>query len=119
MPSPMPQGPPPGAPQGPQSAPPPSPDQGSAGGGAISTLLMNVDKALDHLNLVIGQSKAVGLQEKQMIGQINEMYGQLMDMLGVSGGHDEDGAGAPPPGPGAQGQTVSPEAGGNPGARPA
>lgn len=121
MPAPMPpQGAPPQAPppaQGP-GGPPPQGSQGDAG--AVSALLINVDKALDHLTLVIGQSKATNPQEKQLIAQINNAYGKLMDMLGVQGGHDEDGAGAPPdgPGPGAQGQTVPPEAGGNKGAIP-
>ncbi len=98
---------------------PPPQAQGAGGGGAISTLLINVDKALDHLTLVIGQSKATNPEEKQLISQINEAYGKLMDMLGIQGGHDEDGAGAgaPPPG-GGQGQTVPPEAGGNKGAMP-
>lgn len=109
-----PQGAPPQAgPPSPGGAPPP---QGQQGGGAISTLLLNVDKALDHLNVVIGQSKVANPAEKQLIGQINEAYGKLMDMLGIQGGQDEDEA--PPEGPGSQGQTVPPEAGGNKGAVP-
>lgn len=110
----MPQaGPPPGPPG--QQGPPPQ--GGDGGGGAISTLLMNVDKAIDHLNLVIGQSKATNPQEKQLIQQIDQAWGKLMEMLGVQGsGDDEDEQG--PQGPGAQGQTTAPEAGGNPGAVP-
>lgn len=120
MPAPMPpQG---GPPQAPPPGPGGPPPQGQAGGaGAISTLLINVDKALDHLTLVIGQSKATNPQEKQLITQINEAYGKLMDMLGIQGGSDEDEQGhtaGPPPGPGAQGQTVPPEAAGNRGAVP-
>lgn len=115
MPAPMPpQGAP--GPQQPDSSPgAPPPDQGSDGGGAISTLLMNVGKALDHLNLVIGQSKATSPQEKQLIGQISAQYGQLTEALGMSG---DGGGDEPPPGQG-QGQTVPPEAAGNKGAIPA
>lgn len=118
MPAPMPPqgGPPQGPPPGP-GGPPPEAD-GADGAGSISTLLVNVDKALDHLTLVIGQSKATNPQEKQLISQISDAYGKLMDMLGVQGGDDQDEAGGPPPGPGAQGQTVPPEAGGNKGAVP-
>lgn len=114
----MPQGAPMAAPQpgGPGGAPPQA--QGPGGAGAISTLLVNVSKALDHLTEVIGQSKVANPQEKQLISQINQAYGKLMDMLGIQGEGDEDEGGAPP-GPGAQGQTVPPEAQGNSGAIPA
>lgn len=118
MPGPMP--PPQGGPPSPggPGGPPPQAGGGDAPG-AISTLLVNVDKALDHLVIVIGQSKVANPQEKQLIQQINQAYGKLMDMLGIQGGDDEDAAGGPPPGAGAQGQTVPPEAAGNRGAMPA
>lgn len=111
--------PPPGPPQG---GPPPSPDAppqdgDSSGGGAISKLLMNVDQAIDHLNQVIGQSKAASPEEKQLMATIDQLFGKLLDSLGVSGGGDEGQDQAS--GPGAQGQTVPPEAGGNKNAVPA
>lgn len=115
MPGPMPpQGPP--SPQGapPQGAPPSDPSQ-SDGAGSISTLLQNVDKAIDHLNMVIGQSKAASPQDKQLISSVDDLYGKLMQSLGAGGQDDSQ---APAPGPGAQGQTVPPEAGGNKGAIP-
>ena len=112
MPGPLPPG---------QGAPPPQPGgpggdpQPAQGGGAISQLLMNVDKAIDHLQMVIGQSKATNPQEKQMISQIDQMFGQLMDSLSGKQGADQDDEG--PSGDG-QGQTVPPEAAGNKGAIP-
>lgn len=115
MPAPMP---PQGAP-GPQDsnsspgAPPQA--QGQDSGGAISTLLTSVSGALNHLNDVIGQSKATNPEEKQLIQQINGAYGKLMDMLGAGGGGDDQSQSDS----GAQGQTVPPEAGGNKGAVPA
>lgn len=103
MPAPMPpQGPP--APQAP-------PEGGGAGESAIQ-LIMGVDKALDQVKMLISQSKAASPQEKEMINQIDEMFGQLMDSLGAGGGEEEA-----PMGDG-QGQTVPPEAGGNKGAIP-
>lgn len=108
--------PPPGvASKGPGPGAPP-PGQGQDGGGAITSLLMNVDKAIDHLALVIGQSKVTSPQEKQLIQQIDQAYAKLLGMLGVQGEPDEDDQAAQS---GAQGQTVPPEAGGNPGAVPA
>ena len=117
MPGPMPpQGPPPG-PQGPPpgaGAPPPggAPPGGSPGGG-VSQLLMNVDKAIDQIKMVISNSKAASEHEKQMIGMIDDMYGKLMTSLGGEPDSDDG-----PPGGDGQGQTVPPEAGGNKGAIP-
>src|ERR1700746_1547498 len=113
MPSPMP--PQSGTPQSspsPQSAAPDAQGQG----GAISQLLMNVDKAIDHLNLVVGQSKVTSPEQKQMIGQVDTLFGKFMTSIGVQPQDDGDDQG--PQGPGAQGQTVPPEAGGNKGAIP-
>lgn len=110
--------PPGGAPPPPQGAAPqgPPPPSDPGGAGSISTLMQNVDKAVDHLNLVIGQSKAASPQDKQLISTIDDLYGKLMQSLGAGGGDDSQDA--PPPGPGSQGQTVPPEAGGNKGAIP-
>lgn len=114
MPAPMPpQGPPPQGPPS-DSSGPPSGAQGQGGGsGAISTLLSHTDSAIDQLSQVIGQSKATSPEEKKMIQQIDQLYGQLMSSLGMGDSDDS----SEPPG-GGQGQTVSPEAAGNPGAVP-
>ena len=100
----------------PPPGPPPSGPPGQAPGqtGSISNLLQNVDQAIDHLNQVIGQSKATSPEEKQMIGMVDQIYGKLMSSLGQGDqGGDDDST----PGNG-QGQTVPPEAGGNKGAVP-
>lgn len=110
MPAPM----PPNGPSQPAGPGAPPQAQGAGAGGAISTLFVNVDKAIDHLNLVIGQSKATNPQEKALINQIDQLYGRLMDMLGIAGQEGDQADQSQ-----AQGQTVPPEAAGNPGAIPA
>lgn len=109
--------PPPGGPQAPppQDGAPPGGGAGQPQGGGIAALMANVDKAIDHIMQVIAQSPSASPQEKQLIQVVDQAFGKLMES--VSGGTeanepDEDS------GPGAQGQTVSPEAGGNRGAIP-
>lgn len=106
MPAPMP-------PQGgPAQAPPdqPSPQGAPSGGqsGAIQELVQNVQAGLAHLKDFFEHAEGVGPQEKQMIGQISQMFDQL-----VGGGGEEAG-----PDSQAQGQTAPMEAGGNKGAVP-
>lgn len=110
--------PPPGGPQGGpppgQGAPPPpgGPQQQGGQGGGVASLMANVDKAIDHIAQVIGSSQAASPQEKQLIQIVDQAYGKLMES--VSGGSEAD----EPDEGGAQGQTTSPEAGGNKGAIP-
>lgn len=103
-------------PQGPpaqDAGPDASPQgQGQAAGGAISQMIQNLTMGIDHLNKVISQSKATSPEEKQMIGQVNQIFGELVESLGMSGGGDGGDESQ------AQGQTVPPEAAGNRGAMP-
>lgn len=96
--------------QGPQGGPPPQAEQG---GGAISQLIDQVGGALQHLEQVFASSKSLPPEDKQMISQIVEMYGQLVQSLGSDGDADDSSQG------GAQGQPSPMEAGGNKGAVPA
>lgn len=107
--SPAPQGPPSGddSPQEPQG--PPGQDQGGGGGGEVEKLIGNVGGALQHLQQVFQGSQGVPPDAKNLIGQIVQLYGQLMKSL-QGGGEAAEGS--------AQGQTVSMEAGGNKGAVP-
>lgn len=111
--------PPPGGPQG--GPPPGPPGQGappgagqSQSGGGVAALMMNVDKAIDHIAQVIASSPAASPQEKQLIQVVDQAYGKLMESIsGGTGADDQDSDAG-----GAQGQTTAPEAGGNKGAIP-
>jgi hypothetical protein len=111
MPQPMPPGaggPPPGSdgPSGPQQG-------GGDTIGPVIQLMGNVDKALSHLNQVISSSKIAGPEDKQIIGQCSMLFGKLMERVQGGGADEPDGDEGS-----SQGQTVSPEAGGNKGAIP-
>lgn len=104
-------------PQGGADSQDPSGQQGQqppqdAGAGPISQLLDQVGGALQHLEQVFASSKSLPPQDKQLISQIVQMYGELMESISGEGGQEQ------PEGQ-AQGQSTPMEAGGNKGAVPA
>lgn len=113
------------APTNPQNAPggaqqgPPGGQQGpgspGGGGAEIVKLIQNIGGGLAHIQQVIQQTQGTTPQEKQMIGQILEMYTQLVKSLDSQGPPSPQG----PQGGAGQGQTSPMEVGGNSGAQPA
>lgn len=111
-------------PQGPQG-PPPADSQGDSqqggpqeggqdqGGGEITKLISNIGGGLQHLEQVFMASNALPPKDKQLISQIVQMYGELVESL--SGQEQDDGGQEGQ----AQGQPSPMEAGGNKGAIPA
>jgi hypothetical protein len=108
MPGPMP---PQGAP--PQGGPPQDPQAGGGPQGhPAGKLLESVSQAIDQISQNIMQDKSAPPRAKQLAQSIDQQWGELMDMIMGNGpGEDSDDSSA-------QGQTVPPEAGGNPGAKP-
>jgi len=97
-------------PMAPQGAPDQAPNEGAAQGGGASQLIQDIHSGMQKFGSLLEKSGAVGPDKLKAVAALIGQFEDLIESL--------DGGGDQATRPEAPGAVSSPEAGGNPNARP-